>query len=541
MRAKAVLTLECVGGPAMPTMPEREERFEAVRQFLKDFSKRFYELQRAEFPRNFKPQSDSTSGDPYTEEGERLADGVTTIFQLNSSKPDPQKGIGTLQTAANAIWGKPEYPNSRWFERERQRKYLLPKLAEWFIEYEEAYRESHPVVEPEKDDEPSEKAQDEDAPEDFGEIEPEATDEVEDVEAASDDPDDEEPIAPSAPTDEDRRRWRPTRIAGSVFAVTLIVGALVAVLILWGGGGGTASGNPAGKIRRVLNVPPSEDLAVGGGFAWLVDANDETAIRISEEDGQRTRFFVDHPPYVAEIAPRVGSRLAGYRVVARPEGQAWIVVNEGTVLSVGPTDEKITRLSRVKVSNPKAVFDGKSLWIGGFGSYPLARLDPRDGQVEREYQLQDSNSFPGIDGLAAGLGSIWAVDYVNERKAYKLTPAPSGLGLTKAIMPLKRPSDEIVAGLGAVWTLNQDGTVTRYDPSTGTPTQTIKVAGGAKALVLSRDAVWIGTGNDTLIRIEPTTLAVIGQPIKLPGSLTDLAADENVWAATDRKLVEITS
>jgi hypothetical protein len=511
--AKPLLTLECVGGPPVPVAHERGNRLQTVRELLKDVVQRFFEIPASEFPKKFKVDSDGTR----EEEAAKLVDAVATIFQLNSLKPDPRIEIRVLRSDAAAIWGK----GDRWFERQRE-EFVIKKLAEWIIEYEEAYRLTNSPLE---------------NPRDLLEEKPSA-DSTGDQDRLPDL--DEEQLAIAPPGIEPGRRWWLSRLTGSAFVAALVIGAAVAILASSGGSDG--SRNAAGKISRVLTVSAPEDLAAAGGFVWLVDANDETAIRVSEANGKRETIFVDQPPFVSGPLPgshtHTGTQVGGYRIAAGPNG-AWIVTNGGVVLAIGTTGRKVRTLNpHIRILAGEPVLYRGSLWVAGFGEY-LYRLRARDGVIQRKYELL-TDPFV-IDNLAAGVGSIWAYNDSSgsDPKINILTPVSGRRGVEESVLPLDRPANDLAAGLGAVWTLNADRTVTRYDPATGGSSRPIQVPGGAQALALSQDAVWIGTGNDTAVRIDPTTLAMIGEPIKLPGEPIAIGADENVWVATPTKLVEI--
>lgn len=550
-RLASLLTLECVGGPQMPAGDERVDRFQAVRDLLGEIAPRFRDLSQSELlnrdgkPLRY-PETEPKGRARYGREVKRLCLAARTLFLL-VRLDEREVGRKELRSACNMIWGKQAHPKSRWFERARE-DFILDKLAEWIRECEDAYRKLNPpqalggdagspppiteapnVVEERASSEPADSDTEEKAEQD------ESGDEgLSDL--------DDEAVRLLPPTVAPGQRLRISRLAGFVFAAVLSAAALAAAVVVLGGGD-EAPANAAGEVGRVLNVPAPEDLAVAGGFVWLVNANSETAIRVSVATGEKETIFVDQPPYVAELAPRskTGIRLGGYQVAAGPD-RAWIVTNGGVVLAIGTTERKAELLNpRIKVFAGKPAIYHGSLWIGGLGSHPVLRLRASDGTVEREYAPRTNNPFPGIDALATGVGSIWALDNVDESRAYKLTPVPGRPRVEEDVFPLDRPADDLAAGLGGIWTVNSDGTVTRYDPATGSVSRTIPISGKAENLALGRDAVWVTTGSNAVVRIDPITLAVIGRPIALPGYPLAVGADENVWVATPKKLVEIES
>ena len=529
-RVRALLTLWCVGGPEMPEMPERELRFQEVRKRLRTCAAGFLRLDRQAFPRKFKPAD--PSDEAYAEESRRLADATVKLFQLGPSR-DPGRDMTSLWRELSDIWSK----NATWFKRYRL-DYVLAALAEWFVETEMAYRVERSMnsAEPQPRDVDEEEITadegDEPADTDVGPVE--QLDDEDDLVIKADEPEG----FPSVSRNGRPKRHLSLRLVAGVFAAVLVVGALALVLIAQRHHADSEQ-TVAGQVARVLGRVPVEDLAVAGGYVWAVNSLTETATRVSEADGERRRFFLELPPYVGHPAPGTGIRIGGYRVAAGRK-YAWVVTNGGSVLALDTESDRVKLLDqRIKVGSGEPALYRGSLWIGGLGSYPVFRLRPRDGAVERKFVPQTSNPFPGIETLAAGAGSIWALDYVHERRVYKLTPVPGRLGVEEALLPLDRPAEELAAGLGALWTVNEDRTVTRYDPATGNPSKPIRVPGGARRIALSQDAVWVATGNSALVRIDPITLSGVGQPIELPGYPLAIGADRNVWVATERKLVEI--
>jgi hypothetical protein len=541
-----VLTLECVGGPTMPTMPERERRFQEVRELLQSLCKRFEKLPLAELKHLPYPRNEPDGEERYARELKRLPLGAQTLFQLNTPNADPDIRISIIQSAGNAIWGKGEYPESRWFERKRQ-KFLLSKLADWVIEVEKAHREANSQPDNGVELSPS-SAQPTSPPADTPVL-----DEPESLEGRGDEikaehsgdgliDQGDEAVALLPPAVASGRNLRVGRLAAFAFVAALAVGALAVAFVVLDSDGGTPA-NPAGEVGRILNVSAPEDLAVAGGYVWLVDANSQTAIRISETDGRRETIFVDQPPFVSEPLPdtNTGIRIGGYQVAAGLD-RAWIVTNGGTVLSIGATGRKVEILNPdINVLNGDPALYRGSLWIVGFGEN-LYRLRADSGAVQRQYVLR-GRPF-SIDKLVAGVGSVWA--YTEDSggdspRIYKLTPVAGKAGVEEHILSLDQPVSDLAAGLGGVWTVESDGAVTWHDPATGGSARPVQVPGGAEEVAVSREAVWVTTGADAVVRIDPITLAVVGEPIPLPENPYEIAADKNIWVATDRKLVEIES
>jgi streptogramin lyase len=97
----------------------------------------------------------------------------------------------------------------------------------------------------------------------------------------------------------------------------------------------------------------------------------------------------------------------------------------------------------------------------------IARVSPQTGRLTNSLELATDAS------LAAGL----------------VPPDPTG----------------VVAGSGAVWISESDGTVLRIDPRLSGIKASIAVCENALAVAYGEGAVWVACGNGTVVRIDPTT------------------------------------
>jgi hypothetical protein len=553
--AKPLLTLECVGGRPLPPHPELPERVVAVRDLLARLVTRFAEpehLPRSRLERKF-PHLSSRAGEseenPFDQEAVRLVDAANVIFQLHDPMPIPKRGKLELWREAREIWKfeeeeKGENPSSMWFKRLRL-GFVCEVLAEWIVDCEKAYREADSPPPPDNDagspalitettSSPADAVLDEPAPskltgagDNGAEGDNSDGEDLNDLDAEATVP----PPSPVTP----RHQW-----IGWLVILALVAALTVAALVL---DGGETSANAAGEVNRVIDAPAPEDMAVAGDFVWLVNANDQTAIRVSAESGERETIFVDQPPFVSEPLPgtRTSVQTGGYQVAAGPD-RAWIVTNGGVMLTIGTTGRKVEILNfHIRILAGEPVLYRGSLWVGGLGEYPLHRLRAHDGAIQREYKLRAGPV--AIDKLAAGVGSIWA--YTDEGgddpKVYKLTPVPGRLGVEEGLLRLDHPAFDLAAGLGGVWTVNSDRTVTWHDPATGGSARTIQVPGGAQQIALGQEAVWVTTDDNAVVRIDPISLDLVGEPIPLPGAAYEIDADKSAWVATAKKLVEIES
>jgi hypothetical protein len=151
-KASPLLTLERFGGPATPAPEELATRLAEIRGLLGDVAPQLGNLPEAELEAALIPYDPGPSEDRedfWAKEASLLADAAATLFQLSTSKPK-LKSKNELYGDATKLYeevrkkqgtGK-ESLGPQWFERSRQLKLLLQKLAEWIIERERLHRES---------------------------------------------------------------------------------------------------------------------------------------------------------------------------------------------------------------------------------------------------------------------------------------------------------------------------------------------------------------------------------------------------------------
>lgn len=232
-----------------------------------------------------------------------------------------------------------------------------------------------------------------------------------------------------------------------------------------------------------VGVAPSA-VAVGFGSVWVASRNDGTVSRIEAGSGR------------AELTtgfPRPSEVGQGPLAIAAGEGAVWVAAADGTVTRIDPGTGAARAVARV--SDPGGIAaGGGSVWVTSRAGRTLTRIDPRTGRV-------------------AG--------------------PPVRVG--------EAPGDVAVGG-GSVWVANAEAaTVSRVDARSGRRDgEAIRVGdeeGQALALTYGAGAVWVaktdtpGANVIALVRLDPSSGEVKGEPIRVPGGVPlDLAAGpEGVW------------
>src|SRR6185295_975399 len=105
--------------------------------------------------------------------------------------------------------------------------------------------------------------------------------------------------------------------------------------------------------------------------------------------------------------------------------------------------------------------------------------------------------------------------------------------------------EDIALGEGALWVTtvgsgdlgapNDIDAVSRIDPETGETLATLKVSRGPMSLVFTPGAVWVvnfGMNGDTVVRIDPQTDQITGDPIQTGRAPLSVAVGEgSLWVA----------
>lgn len=105
----------------------------------------------------------------------------------------------------------------------------------------------------------------------------------------------------------------------------------------------------------------------------------------------------------------------------------------------------------------------------------------------------------------------------------------------------------IVAAAGSLWVTNDQhgrfGRLYRIDPKTRKVVARIAIPNDPFSIVFSHGLLWVGESDSgKVVRVDPGSGSVVGQPIAVGGALLSLAADgDKVWVADtyDRRLITI--
>jgi YVTN family beta-propeller protein len=325
------------------------------------------------------------------------------------------------------------------------------------------------------------------------------------------------PVAPPEkprPTDGRRRRLR---IAWALLALIAVAGAAIGITVALtsGSGGSTVHANSVAVINPVTDKLVGDisvgkrpaAVAVGEGGVWVANQDDRTISQIDP----KTRKVVD--------TIGVGSDV---HEIASGFGSVWVAGGtDGTVTRIDPRTGKTTTFGL----GPQPVF-----WVatGAGGVWAtsgeeLVRIDPTSDRIAVKYPIsgeptgltagrravwlttendnllavsprgeirQTSGSFQGgALAPAVGAGSVWVIVYLGHGVIQPVDPGSLALGPGTDTVPF--PLD-VTVGRHSVWAVNVHGTVVRINPTTAAVVATIPTAPTARsAIAVGAGEVWV--------------------------------------------------
>ncbi len=292
----------------------------------------------------------------------------------------------------------------------------------------------------------------------------------------------------------------------AVPALIVIVGAIVAGLLLRGGGVSVSDPIEVGR-------PPLR-LAVGAGSVWVTSAPDGTLSRIDSE----TRRIAGRPL-------RLGAGVSG---VATGRGSVWVSdPRRGEVLRVDPGTEQVKARIDVGGRPGAIVFGGGRVWVADDEGAGVTAINPHGGRVFK------AGLAPHVAPLrlAFGAGAVW-VSSASTGAVRRIDLATAAPG---APIPVGRGPAGLTVGGGLVWVANsRSDRVTRVDPPTrtlfGEPIYVGERPGGIDA---GTTTVWVANAADgTVSRIDIESGKLFGDPIGVgphPGAVA--VGGAAVWVA----------
>lgn len=246
-------------------------------------------------------------------------------------------------------------------------------------------------------------------------------------------------------------------------------------------------------------------------------------------------------------------------------GGGWVWVSDsncGVVVQLDPSSLELGAVIDIGGSGAGVVYADDAVWVGNRSINEVFHLDPSSGEV-----IGSVATPGGTLGLGASEQAVWAVDPTNDA-VHRIDTANSELAATvevgagphhatgtadaawvtnvfdgtvtridaatnePATFPVGSSPLHVAVGDGSAWVTNSgDGTVSRLDAETGDVQATITVGEWPHALAVIGDAVWVGTENDELWRIDPATDTAELVPEASFTSIDMAVEDTELWVA----------
>ena len=334
-------------------------------------------------------------------------------------------------------------------------------------------------------------------------------------------------------------------VVAAIGAILVLVGALVAAFVTRSTG--AAGPLPAVKADTLVRIDPATNAvsavtgvgsdpaaaAVGGRSVWVYN---DSGLAVTEIDAATEA--VRHTTTVP-FAWRHPNAFSG-PVLAADTGGAWLVGADLrgrsylTRVFSGTRGKRVYRLNGVRAPLGVAVGYG-AVWvvIRGARHNQVLRIDPATGKVTKHIPFP---SRVPVDGIAAGLGSVWVLAS-STATLYRINPrSPAVVEPTDLGGRAARP--EVV--LGAIWVglFDSGGSTVVVDPRTAQVDYVLDCCSPARGYFTgAADSIWtydMPTGTverwDGQTHQEASNIHVASPPFYGGLCLTSIAAGAGaVW------------
>lgn len=265
----------------------------------------------------------------------------------------------------------------------------------------------------------------------------------------------------------------------------------------------------SGRVSRTIEVESlGGGLAVGEGAVWTSSPADGAVLRIDLRSGRTDSILLGE-----EVQPES---------ILLAEGSIWVASgNDVKVRRIDPARREV--VAEIPLGedeeldhNIRLAAGAGSIWaVEFFGDHDLHRIDPGTNTVTA--RLDDIGD--GAVGIAYGDDAVWVAS-AHDGRVHRIDPATLQVVASPQVgrMPLG-----VAVGEGAVWVANRgDESVARVDPATNRLVATIPLPGEARWVMVARGAVWVGAGT-SLVRIDPATNQIVAT-LERSGRIGHLAA-----------------
>ncbi len=214
-------------------------------------------------------------------------------------------------------------------------------------------------------------------------------------------------------------------------------------------------------------------LATDGRFIWAVGRHSHALVEV-QANIRRVVKTIRLPLTVPIGRGRRAVNWGPYGITTGG-GIVWLAGSQGALTRVDARTGAERQLAATPYGGDVA-FDGRWVWL--VGARPgltsgfvgvLLRVDPRTSRITAEVDSTDLSASAPAKAIVAAAGVLWGIDQVN-RTVWRLD---TNTRRVTSVAHLRQGPIGIATGEGAIWTANNDSTVSRIDPTTGAVARTI--------------------------------------------------------------------
>jgi branched-chain amino acid transport system substrate-binding protein len=273
------------------------------------------------------------------------------------------------------------------------------------------------------------------------------------------------------------------------------------------------------KAQKAFSVGTTPtDLAVGEGSVWV-------------GNGTQSPTSVSIGPILSSVSrvdPDTFAVLGTSKLPTKGEGGDQgdsLVVGVGAIWAINP-DSTISRLDpqsgKVVARVPTSVVEiaaGPNGVLWGLRPPPkpgLVRVDPRTNAVTATIRIGSE----GLSDIAVGAGAVWVSD--QNGFVWRIDP---GRRATQRTIAVAKGVDSLAFGSGSLWAVNPfEGTLSRIDPTTNVVSKTIAIGGTPRDVTAGDGSLWVSDAGASCGNPlyegdgEPQYLVVSDLALRTPGA-----------------------
>lgn len=259
--------------------------------------------------------------------------------------------------------------------------------------------------------------------------------------------------------------------------------------------------------QAVATIPVGHgegDVGLEGGAVWVLNRDDYTVSRIDPATNQ----------VVATIPlPQLPGRIHLRISLSVSPGAVWVTREDKDIgWRIDPQTNQVAATIYPSGGPAWMTFAKGSLWVCNRYSALLgvSRLDPTTNQVLKQIDISSGKEY-ACDGIATSSdGAVWAElaavadsDPTEDEGLVRIDPATN-----KVVATLTLPASGVINALAAdaqgVWSARPDLGLIRISPKTNRAVGFLGMSGAA-GIALGDGAVWVINNEGTLLRIIPAS------------------------------------